>query len=92
MSTAPKPCNFSYVEKRSILTYGTNFLYFFTSKLVTNIKFILRRLVYNMYITDEEEKLVNNLTEYELNCIVSANLNYSIKNLRTNGKGDTNDI
>lgn len=58
----------------------------------TNIKFILRRLVYNMYITDEEEKLVNNLTEYELNCIVSANLNYSIKNLRTNGKGDTNDI
>ena len=35
-----------------------------------------------MYVSEEEEQLINNLTAYELECIVSANLNYSIKRLK----------
>lgn len=52
------------------------------TRIYTVAKFILRRLLYNMYVSEEEEQLINNLTAYELECIVSANLNYSIKRLK----------
>ena len=76
-------CNL-FKEKNSQIFLQANTTLKECTETYTKVKFILRRLVYNMPISQAEEQLVNKLTDYELKCILNANLNYSLERMEKN--------
>ena len=81
-----------FKEKNSKIFLRTNTTIKECTETYTKIKFILRRLVYNMPISQEEEQLVNKLTDYELKCIMDVNLNYSLEQMAKTKERKNDDI